>query len=95
MRKFIIGICLTFLALAALGRDPGQVRQFRKLNACPATGLFIGPCAGYVVDHIIPLCIGGPDEPRNMQWQERGASYRKDALEREVCRKAKRPHQGD
>jgi hypothetical protein len=95
MKRTIIGICLTILALAALGRDASQVRAFRATHPCPSTNLTTGACPGYVVDHIMPLCIGGPDAPRNMQWQSRADSYRKDALEREVCRIARRVHEGD
>lgn len=34
-----------------------------------------------VVDHIIPLACGGPDDPSNMQWQTRGAGKKKDRWE--------------
>lgn len=30
---------------------------------------------GYVVDHVIPLACGGPDEPSNMQWQTKEEVY--------------------
>lgn len=40
---------------------------------------------GYVVDHAIPLCAGGPDAIPNLRWQERQASYRKDIFERQLC----------
>jgi hypothetical protein len=36
---------------------------------------------GYVVDHIQPLCHGGPDAPSNMQWQSRSEAKAKDKLE--------------
>lgn len=71
----------------ALARDGSQVRAFRKLHACPATGNHTGACPGWVVDHVIPLCAGGADHPDNMQWQERQASYRKDRDERALCRR--------
>lgn len=71
-------------------RDPAQVRAFRTDHACPATGQTRGACPGWVVDHIIPLCLGGVDEPRNMQWQSAAAGLAKDKLEWEACRKAKK-----
>lgn len=74
----------------AVPRDPAQTHAFRHVNPCPATGKLTGQCAGWVVDHIIPLCIGGVDEPRNMQWQQVPEALAKDRLEKEVCRKAKK-----
>lgn len=70
----------------ATPRDPKQVYAFRKINKCPSTGKFgMGACPGWVVDHVIPLCWGGPDWPQNMQWQEERMSYLKDRFEREAC----------
>ena len=40
---------------------------------------------GYVVDHIVPLECGGPDEPGNMQWQTVAEAKAKDKTERN-CR---------
>ncbi len=92
----ILLLCLLALATArATTRDPVQVRHFRSDHACPSTNLFAGACPGYVVDHIIPLCLGGVDEPRNMQWQSRVDALAKDKLEWEACRKARKLHQGD
>lgn len=56
---------LAALAVAAtvqarIPRDRTEVRAFRSVNACPATGQARGACPGYHVDHIIALCAGGP-----------------------------------
>ena len=40
---------------------------------------------GTIRDHIVPLCIGGLDIPSNIQCQETGVSYLKDAVERQMC----------
>lgn len=74
------------MADAGAPRDPKTVVEFRKTHPCPHTGLVTGPCPGYVVDHMYPLCAGGADAPSNMMWQEYGASLVKDRLERELCR---------
>ncbi len=37
---------------------------------------------GHVVDHIVPLASGGPDEPINMQWESDAEGKAKDAIER-------------
>ncbi len=52
-----------------------------------AAGQPRGPCPGYVVDHITPLCAGGPDSPNNMQWQTIEAGKLKDKGERAQCRR--------
>lgn len=69
-------------------RSSWQVRKFRAAHPCPATGRVTGTCTGYVVDHIWPLCAGGPDKAANMQWQTRAESLVKDRAEKTMCRHA-------
>ena len=64
-------------------RSAKAVRDFKRATGYP------NGWAGHVVDHIVPLCAGGIDAPANMQWQTREDSYRKDVLEREICRGVK------
>jgi hypothetical protein len=66
-------------------RSSKAVRQFRASHPCPATGRASGPCPGYVVDHVEPLCAGGADRPANMQWQAVEDAKRKDVEERRLC----------
>jgi hypothetical protein len=40
-----------------------------------------------VIDHVNPLCAGGPDHPSNMQWQTVADAKIKDRAERRMCRK--------
>lgn len=83
-------------ALAACGSAPPTERghtaraEFRRTHACPATGLTRGPCPGWVIDHLHPLCAGGADHPRNMQWQTRAEALAKDRVELRYCRRLHR-----
>lgn len=53
---------------------------------CPATGQGRGSCPGYVIDHVVPLCAGGPDHPGNMLWQTVAEAKVKDRAEAAQCR---------
>jgi hypothetical protein len=84
-------VVLALLAPApAFARDPSAVAHFRKENPCPATGNPRGACPGWVVDHIIPLALFGPDRPDNMQWQTVEEAKRKDRIEMEAYRARKK-----
>ena len=72
MMRATPALALLLLATAPLvsaeARDPAQVREFRAAHPCPATGRTRGPCRGYEVDHVTPLCAGGADRGFNLQW---------------------------
>lgn len=94
MRALLLGIAL-FAWLAPICesstlRDRAQVRAFRSEHACPSTGLHRGACPGYHVDHITPLCAGGPDRPDNMQWITKEDHRFKTLVDVKECRKARR-----
>ena len=72
-------------ARTRVARSAAAKRAFRRQHPCPATGLLKGPCPGYVIDHVRPLACGGPDAPRNMQWQTTAEAKAKDAIERKGC----------
>ena len=74
------------IASLAIERQPSQRAAFVRANPCPATGKARGPCPGFVVDHITPLCAGGLDHPANMQWQTAEDAKTKDREERRLCR---------
>lgn len=89
IRSLLVALILTALfvgdALAVGNRSRAVKRAFAKEHPCPTTEKSIPSCPGYVIDHKIPLCAGGPDAVSNMQWQTLAESYRKDASEREYC----------
>jgi hypothetical protein len=89
-RLGLVLVALSLWSSVAFGktyRDPEQRRAFVQSHPCPSTGKTKGRCPGYVVDHITPLCAGGPDRPSNMQWQTVEASKDKDRREREQCKR--------
>lgn len=69
----------------AEARDASARRAFVRENPCPATGQPRGKCPGWVVDHVVPLCAGGPDKAANMQWQPAEEAKIKDREERKLC----------
>src|SRR5690348_16098016 len=90
MRRLIltlIALAIVPDANAATPRSPETPKEFQRLNPCPSTGKNYGGCPGYIRDHIIPLCLNGPDTPANMQWQTVEDSLRKDDEERAACRR--------
>jgi hypothetical protein len=87
--KTLLALVLALTVATVQARDPKVVYAFKKTHVCPSTGVTSASkaCPGYVVDHMIPLCLGGPDSVENMAWQEQKASFQKDALERSLCEK--------
>ena len=88
-----ITACVTGMLLAMepyadakIIRSSSAKAEFKREHPCPANGARHGPCGGYVIDHIVPLCAGGPDKPTNMQWQTVPEGKAKDRLERQQCR---------
>jgi hypothetical protein len=78
-------------ASAAQSRRPSNAEiLFRLANPCPGTGERHGACAGYVVDRIIPIACGGPEEPSNMQWQTLAEAKEKDRWEMIGCRRGRK-----
>lgn len=86
--------CSLLIALSAFAqpieRSQAEVRAFRAENPCPATGRRSGPCKGWAVDHIRPLCAGGLDKPSNMQWIEDPDHRFKTLVDVRECRKLKK-----
>lgn len=87
----LTSLFVTFPAASAEHRSRAVTRQFERLHPCPSTGRTSGACPGWIKDHIIPLCAGGPDAVTNMQWQTVADAKAKDRAERAECRHPRRP----
>jgi hypothetical protein len=72
-------LLLVLLFLQPTPRSSEPVHEFERQTGYPHGR------PGYVVDHIIPLCAGAPDDPENMQWQKVVEAKRKDKFERDLC----------
>ena len=88
--SFVTGVIATAIAATvgliltvgpADARDRSVPQQFQRMHPCPSTGRTTGACPGYVRDHIVPLCRGGPDTVGNMQWQTKVDAKRNDKWE--------------
>lgn len=69
------------LGAAALPHSAAVKAEFRRSNPCPATGQARGACPGFIVDHRVALCAGGPDAAGNMRWMTTAAAKAKDRWE--------------
>ena len=85
------------LVLALLSQDMSlDIEVGTKRSPTPAMNAFRKQTGyqkgrpGWVIDHVVPMCAGGPDAVANLQWQEAAASYRKDVFERALCMAMKR-----
>lgn len=90
--RAILCLAAAFLAVPAEARTPrdqAQVRAFRNENPCPVTGRTRGACPGWHVDHIIALCAGGEDHPRNMQWITKEDHRFKTLVDVRECRRVR------
>lgn len=64
MRRLLIVALLAVLAPtvdARIPRSTAAVAEFKRANPCPINSARRGPCPGFEVDHIEPLCAGGRD----------------------------------
>src|SRR5437667_2086748 len=77
---YILALLLLFLSTGAIHRSQKARHAFMAASGYPKGR------PGYVVDHIVPLCAGGADSPKNMQWQPRAEAKIKDRAEKAYCR---------
>ena len=60
------------LADGSIKRRADVLAAFKKAHPCPSTGLTVGACPGWAIDHVIPLVCGGCDGVGNLQWLPNG-----------------------
>ncbi|MER2518604.1 MAG: HNH endonuclease signature motif containing protein [Candidatus Accumulibacter phosphatis] len=90
MVALLVLVCLASACEAGQKRNAAVAAAFQREIPCPSTGQTRGTCAGWIKDHIVPLCAGGPDTVQNMQWQTVEDAKEKDRRERRQC--AARPN---
>jgi hypothetical protein len=87
MRPFIAAALIGATLLAPLSVDAKIHRsrqvtvEFQRQHPCPSTGKTRGACPGWIKDHIVALCKGGPDAVSNLQWQTVAEAHAKDKWE--------------
>lgn len=91
MRLILLALLLVATtASARIERSASEVRAFRAENPCPTTSRRSGPCRGWAVDHVQPLCAGGLDARGNMQWISTEDHRFKTLVDERECRKLRR-----
>lgn len=91
-RAAAIIVCATLaLPCAAATRSHSAKAAFQRIYHCPATDKPRGPCPGYIIDHVKPLCAGGADDPLNIQWQTIADAKAKDRIEVRECAALRHP----
>jgi hypothetical protein len=81
----LLSLLLLGSPLAFAGPPPSAQADFQRLHPCPANDARSGDCPGYVIDHVVPRCIGGPDDAYNMRWQTLAEAKARIAAEARRC----------
>jgi hypothetical protein len=92
MRALLIVLLLACGAAGAAERSRAVRAEFVRENACPSTGRTSGPCPGWQVDHVVPLCLGGPavDTKSNLIWRTVADHKQKTREDVKLCRAVRR-----
>ena len=88
--RLCVALALTSTIAHAATRPSNAEIYFQLENPCPVTGQTAGPCKGYVVDRVIPLVCGGPDDASNMRWLTLAEAKEKARWDRIGCRRGRR-----
>ncbi len=81
----VVAVAVGLAGAHGAPRDPNVRNRFQKENPCPVNGKHRGPCPGYHIDHIKPLCAGGKDRLSNMQWLAIEQHGHKTKADRRAC----------
>jgi hypothetical protein len=68
----------------SIHRDYKVVSAYRKLHPCPSTGLHVGACPGYSLNHNCPLACGCVDAVWNLSWMRNDVKKIVDSYERKI-----------
>jgi hypothetical protein len=79
--SILLGVSSATSGIAKEHRSSSVKHEFQREQPCPSTGKPVGACSGYVKDHVVPLCKGGPDTTANLQWQTTAEGKAKDRVE--------------
>ena len=66
---------------ARIHRSTTVRHAFVKEQACPSTERHRLPCPGWIIDHVVALCVGGSDSVENLRWMTVEAAKSKDRWE--------------
>lgn len=72
---FVLALLPAFVLTEAVASDPASARNneiratFQRQVPCPSNQRSSGPCPGFEVAHVRPLCEGGSNTVGNLQWQ--------------------------
>ena len=96
--SFGVGLLLvTVASYAVLGGEDGSlcvgghpVKRSPDCESADVPGCIsyggLSKRPGYERDHIVPLCLGGPDTADNVQYMPWPRARQKDEIERHVCK---------
>lgn len=86
MKILVLLAALAVMPALAVDRSTTERRHFAAEHPCPVNKQRIySGCAGFNIDHKVPLCANGPDTAANMQWLPVKVKRSKDAIEHAVC----------
>lgn len=83
----VLALALAWSTAGAAERSRVLRAEFQRAHPCPSTGLRVGPCPGWQVDHRDALVCGGRDELGNLQWLPVAEHREKTRVEVKLCRR--------
>lgn len=86
MKILALLAALAVFPALAVDRSTTERRHFAAEHPCPVNKqrVYYG-CAGFNIDHKVPICAGGADVAANMQWLSVKVKKSKDRIENAYC----------